>query len=157
MNTRSIQTIVLAAALAILAHFFLPAGALAMRTPCCCTGDACTCCCCSRGRRRTVRISCSYRQLLQPATVPAAAAPTPTAGMAPPAPLLQSSKRNGTYSIMPPSRTAPATPFSAAPWRLPTNHRPARSNTSIFSTGPSLFKDKKLTLLSFCGIFSTKI
>ena len=47
MNTRSIQTIVLAAALAMLAHFFQPAGALAMRTPCCCTGDACTCCCCS--------------------------------------------------------------------------------------------------------------
>ncbi len=38
MNTRSIQTIVLAAALAMLAHFFQPAGALAMRTPCCCTG-----------------------------------------------------------------------------------------------------------------------
>jgi hypothetical protein len=48
MNTSSIQNIVLAAALAILANFSQPVGALARSKPCCCLGDACKCCCASQ-------------------------------------------------------------------------------------------------------------
>lgn len=45
MNNRSLQTIVLLAALIILANCFQPVAAQAMSSQCCCSSDACKCCC----------------------------------------------------------------------------------------------------------------